>query len=165
MPPRIGNARVTGSTRAPERLRCRFRGEVRTEFGHRFPGCAAVGTQPGEMLPVQRHQTLEAGIAEHAIAVRRRQVGTRLSHLQPQASQLGELLFIARPDLDKPIGDEEDRTRRGLWLSSGSREQGRGDAGCRIIAPRCSPGSLSDDSRIASSNSIDHELVPFLRSG
>src|SRR5271157_413815 len=85
--------------------------------------------------------------------------------LQPQGAQLGELLFIARPDLDKSIGDEEDRTRRGLWLSSASPVKFRGDVGYRIIAPRCSPGSLSDDSRIATSNSIDHELVPFLRSG
>jgi len=117
------------------------------------------------MLAVQRLQTLEAGIAEQVIAALRGQVGMRLSHLQPQGSQLGELLFIARPDLDKPIGDEEDRTRRRLWLSSGNPVKVRGDVGYRIIAPRCSPGSLSDESRIAPSNSIDHEIVPFLRSG
>jgi hypothetical protein len=89
---------------------CR-RGEFRTEFGHQFPGCAAVSTQPGEMLSVQRLQALEAGVAEQAIAAWRGQVGTSLSYLQPQGSQLGELSFIARPDLDKSIGDEEDRTR------------------------------------------------------
>ncbi len=111
MPPRIGNTQVPGSTRDPERLGFRRRGEFRTEFGHQLPGCAAVGTQPGEMLPAQRLQTLEAGVAEQAIAARRGQVGTSPSHLQPQGSQLGELSFIARPDLDKSIGDEEDRTK------------------------------------------------------
>ena len=56
-------------------------------------------------------KSLEAGVAEQAIAAWRGQVGTSLSYLQPQGSQLGELSFIARPDLDKSIGDEEDRTR------------------------------------------------------
>lgn len=113
MPPRIGNTQVPGSTRDPEGLGLGFcrRGEFRTEFGHQFPGCAAVSTQPGEMLPAQRLQALEAGVAEQAIAAWRGQVGTSLSYLQPQGSQLGELSFIARPDLDKSIGDEEDRTR------------------------------------------------------
>ena len=89
----------------------RLAGVFRTKFGQQFPGCTAIGPQPGLMFPPQRLKAFEAGQAEQAIASGRSQVRTSTGQLHPQGTQLDELSFITRPELDKSVGDEEDRTR------------------------------------------------------
>ena len=68
----------------------------------------------------------------------RAQVGTNALAPSAAAPQFGKLSFVAAPDLDKPFGDDEDRTSLGLKLARDRRLMRRGPL------PRCldRPGAM-----------------------